>query len=87
MRNTWYPQQKAEYVTASKVQGLKPQKLEAVRDFTFGMSKPEVEPVPTSTQAETVPPILTITRLLPVPLPNSLLYESYANDLIALESY
>ena len=87
MRNTWYPQQKAEYVTASKVQGLKPQKLEAVRDFTFGLSKPEVEPVPTSTQTETVPSILTATRLLPVLLPTSLLYELYANDLIAFESY
>lgn len=65
MRNTWYPQQKAEYVTASKLQGLKPQKLEAVRDFTFGMGKPEAEPVPASTQAETVPPTLTVTRLLP----------------------
>ena len=87
MRNTWYPQQKAEYVTASKLQGLKPQKLEAVRDFTFGMSKPEVEAVPASTQAETVPPPLTVTRLLPVHLPASLLQELYANDLIALESY
>ena len=73
MRNTWYPQQKAEYVTASKLPGLKPQKLEALRDFTFGMSEPEAEPEPTSTQEETVPSTLTATRLLPVPLPTSLL--------------
>ena len=71
MRNTWYPQQKAEYVTASRLQGLKPQKMEVVRDFTFGMSKPEAEPVPASTQAEPVPPTLTVTRLLQVPLPTS----------------
>ncbi len=73
MRNTWYPRQKAEYVTASKLQGLKPQRLEAVRDFTFGMSKPEAEPVPVSTQEETVPSTLTVPRLLPVPLPTCLL--------------
>ena len=73
MRNTWYPQQKAEYVTASKLPGLKPQKLEALRDFTFGMSEPEAEPEPTSTQEETVPSTLTAARLLPVPLPTSLL--------------
>ena len=72
MRNTWYPQQKAEYVTASKLQGLKPQKLEAVRDFTFGMSEPETESEPASTLEETVPSILTATRLLPVPLPTYL---------------
>ena len=71
MRNTWYPQQKAEYVTASRIQGLKPQKLEAVRDFTFGMSEPETEPESASTQEETVPSTLTATRLLPVPLPTS----------------
>lgn len=87
MRNTWYPQQKAEYVTASKVQGLKPQKLEAVRDFTFGMSEPETEPEPASTQEETVPSILTATRLLPVLLPTSLLCELNANNTIAFESY
>ena len=87
MRNTWYPQQKAEYVTASKLQGLKPQKLEAVRDFTFGMSNPEVEAVPASTQAETVPSPLTVTRLLPVRLPASVLQELYANNLLAFESY
>ena len=73
MRNTWYPHQKAEYVTASKLQGLKPQKLEAVRDFTFGMSEPEAEPEPASTPEETVLSTLTATRLLPVHLTTSLL--------------
>lgn len=74
-------------MTASKIQGLKPQKLEAVRDFTFGMSEPEVAREPASTQEETVPSILTSTRLLPVPLPTFALYELHTDNLIAIESY
>lgn len=74
-------------MTASKLQGLKPQKVEAVRDFTFGMSEPEAEPEPASTQEETMPSILTATRLLPVPLPTSLLPKLHANNLIAFKSY
>ena len=37
MRNSWYPRQKAEYVTLSTLEGVKIQDLTAERDFAFGM--------------------------------------------------
>ena len=68
MRNTWYPQQKAEYVTASHFSGLRPKKIEAVRNFEFGIIKQEEDTAPTSNE-EKMPGILTVTRLLSVLLP------------------
>lgn len=49
MRNTWYPRQKAAYVTMAR--GIKPQTLTAERDFTFGM-KPKEQPAPEKTEVE-----------------------------------
>ena len=65
MRNTWYPRQRAEYITVSTLQGLKPQKLVAERDFTFGMKQEEKStPLPVE-EAKTVE-VQTKTKLLPV---------------------
>ena len=41
MRNYWFPKQKAEYVTAASLQGIKVQSLVAERDFTFGLESEE----------------------------------------------
>lgn len=65
MRNTWYPRQKAEYMTASKLQGLKPQSLVAERDFAFGI-KPKEEPAPKKKAPEKEKVIEVQTKLLPV---------------------
>lgn len=43
MRNTWYPRQRAEYVTAATLQGMKLRDVVAERDFTFGMKSEEEE--------------------------------------------
>lgn len=51
MRNTWYPRQKAAYVTMSTLQGTKPQNIAAERDFTFGMA-PKVQPAPSRVEEE-----------------------------------
>lgn len=68
MRNTWYPRQKAEYMTASTLQGLKPQSLVAERDFTFGM-KPKEEPAPKEKAPEKERVVEVQTKLLPVCIP------------------
>ena len=65
MRNTWYPRQKAEYMTASTLQGLKPQNIVAERDFTFGM-KPKEEPAPKKKAPEKETVVEVQTKLLPV---------------------
>ena len=65
MRNSWHPRHKAEYITASTLQGLKPKDIVAERDFNFGM-KPKEEPGPNN-QAHEEESIVNIhTRLLPV---------------------
>lgn len=71
MRNAWFPRQKAEYVTISTLQGLKPREVVAERDFTFGMTKEEIaEAVPAEKQQEVeAPTVQTKTKLLPVSLP------------------
>ena len=63
MRNSWYPRQQAEYVTAATLQGVKPQSLVAERDFTFGI-KPEQEEAPETKPKEQ--PVEVQTKLLPV---------------------
>jgi len=66
MRNTWYPRQKAAYVTMSTLQGMKPQNLAAERDFTFGV-KPKGESKPRSVEEEKpveVQPKLLLVRLI-----------------------
>lgn len=63
MRNTWYPRQKAEYVTAATLQGVKPKAIVAERDFTFGV-RPKEEEAPEVPQKET--PVEVQTKLLPV---------------------
>lgn len=63
MRNTWYPRQRAEYVTAATLQGVKPQAVVAERDFTFGV-KPKEEEAPKAPQNDT--PVEVQTKLLPV---------------------
>lgn len=65
MRNTWYPRQWAEYMTATTLQGLKPQSLVAERDFTFGM-KPKEEPAPKMKAPEMERVVEVQTKLLPV---------------------
>ena len=50
MRNYWFPKQKAEYVTAASLQGVKLQSLVAERDFTFDLQseekiQPEEQPI------------------------------------------
>ena len=66
MRNTWYPRQKAQYMTAATEPGKKPQKIQAERDFTFGM-KSEVENIhKTTTQPDQVKSVETQTKLLSV---------------------
>ena len=51
MRNSWHPRHKAEYITASTLQGLKPKDVVAERDFNFGM-KPKEETGPNSRARE-----------------------------------
>ena len=40
MRNIWYPQQMAEYVTHSQLRDMPD--IVAERDFTFGIEQPEL---------------------------------------------
>ena len=54
MRNSWYPRQKAAYMTESMAQGLKPQSIVAERDFTFGM-KPKEEQSPEQSPEQNAP--------------------------------
>ena len=68
MRNSWYPRQKAEYMTASTLQGLKPQDLVAERDFTFGIKSKE-EPAPKKKAPEKERVVEVQTKLLPVRVP------------------
>lgn len=63
MRNTWYPRQKAEYVTAATLQGVKPQAVVAERDFTFGVKVAEEEAPPTR---QIFRPVEVQPKLLPV---------------------
>lgn len=63
MRNTWYPRQRAEYMTAATLQGVKPQAVVAERDFAFGV-KPKEEEAPKASQKDT--PVEVQTKLLPV---------------------
>lgn len=63
MRNTWYPRQRAEYVTAATLQGIKPRAVVAERDFTFGIKTKEEE-APKVPQEEK--PVDVQTRLLSV---------------------
>ena len=65
MRNSWYPRQKAEYMTEVTSPGSKPQKIVAERDFTFGM-KPEEETIPKENAPEKKRPVEVQTKLLPV---------------------
>ena len=58
MRNSWYPRQKAEYVTVSNLNGVKPQNVAAERDFSFGMDTKETPVYQTmGTERDTVPHI------------------------------
>ena len=52
-------------MTASKLQGLKPQSLVAERDFLFGM-KPKEEPTPKNKAPEKEKAVEVQTELLPV---------------------
>ena len=68
MRNSWYPRQKAEYMTEPTPEGLNPQKIVTERDATFGIKPKEErkeEPGPKKIpEREEVAQIQT--RLLPV---------------------
>jgi hypothetical protein len=78
MRNAWFPRHKAEYVTVSTLQGLKPREVVAERDVTFGMTKEEIaEALPAEKeQMVEAPTIQTKTKLLPVSLP----FQAYGVD-------
>lgn len=69
MRNSWYPRQKAEYVTAATLQGTKPQAVVAERDFTFGI-KAKKDEAPEALReekpAEMNPKFELPSKLLPV---------------------
>ncbi|KAL2046351.1 hypothetical protein N7G274_001798 [Stereocaulon virgatum] len=67
MRNSWFPRHKAEYVTVSTLQGLKPREVVAERDVTFGMTKEETaEALPAEKeQVLEAPTVQTKTKLLP----------------------
>ena len=65
MRNSWYPKQRAAYMTGSLSQGLKPQSVVAERDFTFGMKSKE-EQVPKEQVPVKERPVEVQTKLLPV---------------------
>lgn len=52
-------------MTASRLQGLKPQSLVAERDFTFGM-KPKEEPASKTNAPEKETVVEVQTKLLPV---------------------
>ena len=54
-------------MTASTLQGLKPQNLVAERDFTFGM-KPKEEPAPKNKAPEKERVVEVQTKLFPVPI-------------------
>ena len=41
MRNIWYPNQKAEYMTESKLQQLNKKDLVIERDYLFGIEQPD----------------------------------------------
>ena len=41
MRNIWYPRQKAEYMTESKLRQLNKKDVVMERDYTFGIEQPE----------------------------------------------
>ena len=65
MRNSWYPRQRAAYMTGSISQGLKAQSLVAERDFTFGMKSKE-EQIPKKPVPVKERPVEVQTKLLPV---------------------
>lgn len=65
MRNSWYPRQKAAYMTESMAQGLKPQSIVAERDFTFGM-KPKEEQSPKQNAPKEERAVEVQTKLLSV---------------------
>ena len=69
MRNTWYPRQKAAYVTMTSLMGQKTQNLAAERDFTFGM-KPKEEAAPEKVMEEkpieVQPKLLSVGRIYTV---------------------
>lgn len=65
MRNSWYPRHKAEYMTGPTYQGLKPQKIAAERDFTFGM-EPKEDPSVKEKAPESARLVEVKTKLLPV---------------------
>ncbi|KAL6718962.1 Fructose-bisphosphate aldolase 1 [Lecanora helva] len=79
MRNTWYPRQKAEYVTAASLEGVKPQDLVAERDFTFGVKKKDVE-APKIVEKEK--PVEVQTKLLSPQRAFEILEASLPNHLI-----
>ena len=66
MRNTWYPRQKAQYMTAATEPGKKPHKIQAERDFTFGMKSKDEDIPKATTQRDEVKPIEVQTKLLSV---------------------
>ncbi|KAI4125471.1 MAG: hypothetical protein LQ338_004229 [Usnochroma carphineum] len=65
MRNIYYPQRKAEYVTASQLRTLNQKDLVIERDFAFGMvnSKEEAPPAESSTVVEVKTKLLTPKRM------------------------
>lgn len=81
MRNTWYPRQWAEYMTATTLQGLKPQSLVAERDFTFGM-KPKEEPAPKMKAPEMERVVEVQTKLLPPQRASEIIETSLPPSLI-----
>ena len=65
MRNSWHPRHKAEYITASTLQGLKPKDIVAERDFNFGMKSKE-EPNPNNQAREEESIVNIHTKVLTV---------------------
>ncbi|KAL8919753.1 MAG: hypothetical protein Q9208_006619 [Pyrenodesmia sp. 3 TL-2023] len=64
MRNIYYPQRKAEYVTASQMRTLNQKDLVIERDFNFGVEQPVVSP-PSTIDPEVKPVDVRMKLLTP----------------------
>lgn len=76
MRNAWYPRQRAAYMTAARLEGIKPQAVVAERDFTFGVTQAKQGEAPKIVQ--TAKPVEAQTKLLPV---NTTSYQNAVHGL------
>lgn len=65
MRNIYYPQRKAEYVTASQMRTLNQKDMVIERDFAFGVERPMEEKQPEQT-VDARMKLLTVCAAMPL---------------------